>query len=222
MSGLWRESASLILVAKTTFGPFRIHADYNYKLLMLKRSSKTNFMPGTYVFPGGVIEKADGSKNWLNLFEKFGFKSHTFEKLNPKETRPPIFNNNDPNQIPKFLSLRISAIRETFEESGILLCRSYKVNYKERIARWATSIGGGEMKNWQAKVHANPEEFLKLCNEFEIYPDVWALKEWSNWLTPPKFEKRFDTIFFFAAFHQTPAVHAEKKEIQHFEVIFLF
>lgn len=138
---MWRESASLILVAKTTFGPFRIHSDYNYKLLMLKRSAKSGFMPGTYVFPGGKIEKADGSRNWLNLYESFGFQFDTFDKLIPKENRVSIINNDDSNELPKFLSLRISAIRETFEESGILICRSYKINYKERIARWASYIG---------------------------------------------------------------------------------
>lgn len=74
------------------------------------------------------------------------------------------------------------------------------------------------MKQWQQKVHENPEEFYKLCKEYEIYPDVWALKEWSNWKTPPIFNKRFNTIFFFAAFHQTPAARADKSEVEHLEV----
>lgn len=138
---MWRESASLILAAKTTFGPFRIYGDYNYKLLLLKRSEKSGFMPGAYAFPGGKIDQADSSRNWLNLYESYGFNYDTFDKLNTIENKISIYNNDQTNELPKFLSLRISAIRETFEESGILICRSYKINYKERNARWASYVG---------------------------------------------------------------------------------
>lgn len=211
----WRESSSLILVAKTAFAPNA--TDFNYKLLALKRSSTSAFMPNTYVFPGGNLSSADKSREWLELYAKFGFNSNTFDKLNHKENRTLIFKNESEDVLPKFLSLRIGAIRETFEECGILICRSYKINYKERIARWASFIDGPEIKKWQDKVHDDPQQFLELCHKFEVYPDVWALKEWSNWATPASMTKRFDTVFFLASFLQTPAVHAEKQEVQHLE-----
>ncbi|GJQ72634.1 hypothetical protein Trydic_g17534 [Trypoxylus dichotomus] len=138
---IWREASSIILVAKTAFAPTIRHGDFNYKLLTLKRSSKSGYMPGSYVFPGGILSPADASRDWLTLYESFGFKSESFDKLNPKENRPKLYQNQNFDVLPKYLSLRISAIRETFEESGILICRSYKVNYRERVARWASSIG---------------------------------------------------------------------------------
>ncbi|XP_022915438.1 acyl-coenzyme A diphosphatase NUDT19-like [Onthophagus taurus] len=213
----WRDSASIILVAKTAFAPAKKQSDFNYKLLSIKRSSRSGFMPGTYVFPGGAICKADVSRDWLKLYEDFGFKYDSFDKLNPKDNRPKLFKDTNDVDLPKFLSLRIGAIRETFEECGILICRSYKINYKERIARWGSFIDLPEIKKWQLKVHDDPEKFIEMCRKFEIYPDVWSLKEWANWVTPPSLPIRFDVAFFLTAFQQTPAAYAEEMEVSHLE-----
>lgn len=143
----WRESSSLLLIAKTNFVPpvSGTATDFNYKLLSIKRSTKSKFMPDTHVFPGGNISSADKSTDWLQLYEKFGFQRDAFARLDYKVNRPPILQDYDSEnakeQLPQFLSLRIGAIRETFEECGILICRSYKINYKERMARWASFIG---------------------------------------------------------------------------------
>jgi len=137
----WRISSSILLVAKTAFVPCVSNNSFNYKLLSIKRSVKSKFMPGISAFPGGSLSKADCSKDWMSLYKSFGFNSSAFDKLNLTENRPKIFDQGDSDEIPTFLSLRIAAIRETFEECGILICRSFRKNYKERFARWATFIG---------------------------------------------------------------------------------
>lgn len=76
-----------------------------------------------------------------------------------------------------------------------------------------------ELIKWQDKIHEDPEKFIELCRKYEIYPDVWALKEWSNWVTPASVPIRFDTAFFLTSFQQQPSVRAEKHEVQHIEVI---
>lgn len=215
---VWREASTIILVAKTAFAPTIKHGDFNYKLLTLKRSSKSGYMPGSYVFPGGILCPADASRDWLNLYESFGFDFNSFDRLNPRGNRPKLYQNQNFGELPKYLSLRITAIRETFEASGILICRSYKINYKERIARWASSIEGPELSKWQRKINGNPGNFIELCRKYEIYPDVWALKEWSNWVTPASLPLKFDTAYFLTAFQQQPSVHAEKHQVQHLEV----
>lgn len=219
----WRESASVILVAKTAFGPTGVHKgngngqDCNYKLLTIKRAAKSSFMPGTYVFPGGALEAADATRDWLKLYERFGFPGQSFAQLDRKGNNVALFKTPDLDQIPRYLSLRIGAIRETFEECGILICRSHHLKYHERPARWAAFIGGPEIRKWQDRVHDDPCQFIEMCNTFEVYPDVWALKEWSNWATPTPSPVLFDTVFFLAAFHQLPLTQAEKKEVQHLE-----
>ncbi|GJQ88616.1 hypothetical protein Trydic_g18390, partial [Trypoxylus dichotomus] len=79
---------------------------------------------------------------------------------------------------------------------------------------------GPELSKWQKKIHGNPENFIELCRKYEIYPDVWALKEWSNWVTPASLPLKFDTAFFLTVFQQQPPVHAKKHEVQHLEWAF--
>lgn len=89
------------------------------------------------------------------------------------------------------LSLRITAIRETFEELGVIFCRSRK--------SLASTDGNGyghfredfDRKHWQSLIHNDASKFLSLCEELDIVPDVWSLYEWSNWFTPSTFKKRF-------------------------------
>lgn len=76
------------------------------------------------MFPGGMIEPADSDLKWQQLFGKFGFNKNSFDSLKANANiRPPIFQRTSENELPREVSLRISAIRETFEESGILLCK---------------------------------------------------------------------------------------------------
>lgn len=61
-----------------------------------------------------------------------------------------------------------------------------------------------QLEEWQRRVRQDPMEFLTLCKELLIRPDLNALVEWSNWLTPNSFGyKRFDTIFYMVAVSQT-------------------
>ena len=61
----------------------------------------------------------------------------------------------------------------------------------------------------------DPNEFLNMCKHFEIFPDVWALKNWSHWMTPASNKThRFSAVFFIATTHQMPNVHGDDKEIQ--------
>lgn len=116
----WRESASLIVAAKTAAGNPR---GCNYKIICLKRSSKSGFMPNNYVFPGGNLSKSDSDPKWMELFQKAGYGQNELINLKPTDNVPLIFNNHVSSGLPKYISLRICAIREAFEECGILICK---------------------------------------------------------------------------------------------------
>lgn len=72
------------------------------------------------------MHPADADLKWHNLFSTFGYDSNSFDALNPNTSiRPQIFKTR-PNELPREISLRITAIREAFEECGILICKNWR------------------------------------------------------------------------------------------------
>ncbi|KAF7991710.1 hypothetical protein HCN44_010511 [Aphidius gifuensis] len=218
----WREAASIILCARSgkKINKKLSSTIYDYKLLSLKRHKNSSFMPEHYVFPGGVIEQSDADLKWSSLYSKFGFDSNSFTSLLPKtNTRPYIFNKSRSNELPREISLRITAIRETFEECGILICKKLIKNNNTHLSLWAEhenfDCQSDVMINWQKKVHEDSNEFYRMCDKFQCYPDIWALHEWSNWLTPTIFRnKRFDTAFFMTFMEAQPVAHFDPAEME--------
>ncbi|XP_013410454.1 nucleoside diphosphate-linked moiety X motif 19 [Lingula anatina] len=233
MSSPWKEAATLVLAAKApnasrpgTLIPF------DYKLLMLKRSSRSGFMPSANVFPGGVLDPADESSEWVKLFESAGVGVEELKKFSDIPGPRPLAFRTRPRQkvsgsevaLPREVAFRICAIRETYEESGILLGRRFirqshgpksEVTnsgkfYKNSGLKIADHCGldWSVLAQWQSKVDSNANTFLTMCQEFSIVPDVWALREWFNWLTPTAGVKpgkgadhklaprRYDALFF--------------------------
>ena len=100
-----------------------------FDVLMMKRSGKSKFMPDLHVFPGGVAEDSDFSGRWLGVFKRLGSDmqkslfSHMSEKC--EEASPMITRHREPefSTLPADVAFRICAIREAFEEAGVLLAR---------------------------------------------------------------------------------------------------
>ncbi|XP_055389833.1 acyl-coenzyme A diphosphatase NUDT19-like isoform X2 [Condylostylus longicornis] len=172
-------------------------------------------MSGSACFPGGAIDKNDESKKWINHFNKYGISENQLQQnFKNKGNRPPIFKNNF-NAIDREISLRINAIRETFEEVGVLLCR------KKSELDFSKSNGFGNFHEnfdrikWQEVVHNDASRFLELCETLDVVPDVWNLSEWSDWLTPASFSaRRFETAFFIVMLNTFPNVHGEPHEVK--------
>nr|XP_022338054.1 nucleoside diphosphate-linked moiety X motif 19-like isoform X2 [Crassostrea virginica] len=245
----WREAATLILVAKSdklvpnaTSGGGALHLEgvnaelsqYNYKMLMLKRSTKSKFMPNMYVFPGGIAEDADFSAEWLDLYRKFGESEsgELLRQLTAVGPGPPMFSRTrspEFEQIPSELAFRICAIRETFEESGVLIARSIEdksgLNQdfpKKPICGKCLPLKTSVTEEWRARVDKNPDEFINMCRTLEVIPDVWTLSEWANWLTPLTLSnkaapRRYDTAFFICVVDHIPDAMQDNNETVHLQ-----
>lgn len=239
MSRFWKEASSVIIAARISFpqctvsypvgtvnkpnknavsaqkiGSERLCSP-NFKVLALRRSSKNSFFPDTYVFPGGSTDAADSSQEWLDLYDQYGLGKCVFEiatSLPRQYSKINIFEGQREDEILKSISLRITGIRETFEESGVLLCKSKRA-HTSQPSRWGSYLTGHEIKNWQRKVQEDANEFINLCRHFECYPDIWSLQEWSNWLTPSDYTRRFNTIFFLTTLDQMPTAASSSSEI---------
>jgi 8-oxo-dGTP pyrophosphatase MutT (NUDIX family) len=88
---------------------------------------------------------------------------------------------------------RVTAIRECFEECGVLLATSHSVGAPE-----APRIDTRELTRWRSKLMTRAATFASFCREFELKPRHDALVYHSRWITPPPGPKRFDTRFFLA------------------------
>ena len=98
-----RDAATLILVRRD---------QAQTRVLMGKRSSRHDFMPDKYVFPGGRVDPQDG-------------RAASFDELRREEEARLKY---QARRLPRAFAL--TAIRETFEETGLLLGRQAELTTK--------------------------------------------------------------------------------------------
>jgi 8-oxo-dGTP pyrophosphatase MutT (NUDIX family) len=145
-----KDAATLIILDRRKGEP---------RVLMGRRHSGHRFMPGKFVFPGGRAEPGD------HRASAFGaLSSRAVEALMARTLRPSPAHGR---------ALALAAIRETFEETGLLL----------------------GTKEYGAPDQAPPGPW-EAFRERGVLPDLEALQLVARAITPPKRPKRFDTRFF--------------------------
>jgi 8-oxo-dGTP pyrophosphatase MutT (NUDIX family) len=145
------------------------------QIYLLKRSAKSGFMAGNYVFPGGMLDPEDRD---INLFE-----SHSDLDLSTIATRL-----GGDLSAEKALAFCVAAIRETLEEAGVFLAH-HKESLDEKMEQVGSlRLASNLAKDWFAKLVAGTGWRLTLT----------ALSRWSHWITPELMKPRFDTRFFLA------------------------
>jgi 8-oxo-dGTP pyrophosphatase MutT (NUDIX family) len=141
------------------------------EFFMMVRHYEIDFNSGALVFPGGSVDTGD-----QQIIEN-----------------PELYGGADGLDA-SALSFRIAAIRETFEESGILLARAQ--GSKTLIdAKRAAEI---EAVHRSALCEGNTT-FLKVLTDSGILLALDELVPYAHWITPEGVPKRFDTWFFLAA-----------------------
>lgn len=156
-----RPSASvLIIVPKEN----PIPGDADYDILMLKRNAKGSFVNGL-VFPGGNVDKIDSSPKWRELI---GDHAEQYRHSN--------------TSLPS-LEHAICAVRETFEECGLL------------ITDPPIALKDEQRLPLRKKVHDDASHFLEYLST-RSPPACGHLIPFSRWITPANSAKRFDTFFF--------------------------
>ncbi len=147
------------------------------EVLMLQRHARSEFLPDTYVFPGGRVEEAD-----FELADRVGSLSgaSAAERLGGGRT---------PREALAFV---VAAIRETFEESGILLARR-RGEHALVDAATADSLAHHRLGMQEG---ATSFREIVLAGDLELAGD--GLAAHAHWITPEMVPQRFDTLFFTA------------------------
>jgi 8-oxo-dGTP pyrophosphatase MutT (NUDIX family) len=178
-----RDAATVMLLRAAADGP---------EVYMMRRQASMAFAPGAYVFPGGSVDARDADEEvawtgpdaaeWGRIFDA-----------------PPALAR----------ALVCAAVRETFEESGVLLAGESA----DSVVADTTS------DDWEADRHALLDRSVSLAEllarrNLVLRADL--LRPWSRWITPVIEPRRFDTRFFAAALpagQRTRDVGGEASEV---------
>lgn len=147
-----RDSSTLIIVDTTSGEP---------RILMGKRRLDQVFMPGKYVFPGGRVDAAD-----RNI--------EAIDELHESDAAKLLLDMRDTPSPARARAIAMASIRETFEETGILVGAAGKPQRPVESEAWKGFYEQGFM------------------------PKLSQLRFFARAITPPGRPRRYDSRFFYA------------------------
>lgn len=160
-----RSSSAVMLLRDSASGP---------EVFMVRRVIQSDFMPDVYVFPGGSVQPDDLAA----------------------EQTPGICRDAQPGKVDPAgrtalgVGVRAAAIRELFEEAGVLLA-----DQGERTL----AINEGNMARFAAYRQAFNERrgsLVEMAKSERLELTTDRLNYFAHWITPEGMPKRFDTHFF--------------------------
>jgi 8-oxo-dGTP pyrophosphatase MutT (NUDIX family) len=176
--------ASTVVLLREDGGQFQVY--------LLKRSSRSWFFPANYVFPGGAVDSDDrAAQFWLNHIdlglEEIGRGSGG--SIAAEEA----------------VGYGVAAIRETFEEAGVLLGRKRNGTRPDNGPVCEERLAGRLAKGWLKEWVALKGWILSFSR----------LVRWTHWITPEAFRPRFDTRFFLALMPENQECSPDTRETTH-------
>ena len=153
-------------------------SEHDIEVFMMQRTTTAAFASGMYVFPGGRVDDVDGASELDDLCEG----------LTDAEA-------SDLLRVPSGgLAYWVAAIRESFEEAGVLLARDehgdfVRLNDPDSQQRFAAA---------RHAVHDGALSLAEFCRREGLRLAVDTISYVSHWVTPVGEKRRFDTRFFVA------------------------
>jgi 8-oxo-dGTP pyrophosphatase MutT (NUDIX family) len=149
------------------------------EVLMVRRNLNSDFVGGAFVFPGGSVDPLDGgAEAEAACRDRSDAEASTLLGIHSGG-----------------LAYWVAALRETFEEAGLLLAERpdgppLLAGEPEEEARFVAE---------RAAVNAGTRRFLDLCRDERLLLRVGDVHYFAHWIAPRGAPKRFDTRFFVAA-----------------------
>jgi 8-oxo-dGTP pyrophosphatase MutT (NUDIX family) len=156
------------------------------EVLLLKRHRLSEVLGGAHVFPGGKVDPQDGK---FETTARLDVPAHALHfKLGEPQLRQQ-----------EAAALHVAALRETFEETGVLYAHGADAALAARCRRL---LSGGLA-------------FDEVLARMSLRLAASSLQPWSRWITPPVgavVHRRFDTRFFLARMPACQAVSPDNHE----------
>jgi glyoxylase-like metal-dependent hydrolase (beta-lactamase superfamily II)/8-oxo-dGTP pyrophosphatase MutT (NUDIX family) len=161
-----RPAATVLLLRDGSLGP---------EAFLLQRTKRAAFLAGAHVFPGGALDKADQDPRVLRRVAGLN-DADASERLGLPSGG---------------LAYWVAAVRECFEEAGILLAEDEdgRALDAERAARLA---------QYRGMLHAGKLAFAEFLERERLLLRARDLAYFGHWITAPGRARRFDTRFFLA------------------------
>jgi len=158
------------------------------EVLLMRRNSSDRFLPGYHVFPGGAVEEHDSPRC-------YGLAGKTDDEYAGDAGTPDI------------LSHKICAVRETFEESGILFAR------RDGSSTDVPEHGNETLASYRKQVISGEIKLHQIMMKEKIRPSLEKLHYLSRWITPPLSPIRYDTMFFIASLPKNQSISHDGDEL---------
>jgi 8-oxo-dGTP pyrophosphatase MutT (NUDIX family) len=193
-----RPAATVVILREGLEGP---------EVLLLKRSSLVGFVPGAFVFPGGRVDPADAGEGLLGRAEGLETEGAS-DRLGLSEAddhaeERAVFPDGRPVPAAAYYA---AAVREAFEETGILLGQGPA----------GTSPPGAEspaVRAARAAMESGSIDFAHVVEELQCTLDLRRMEYVAHWVTPLVEPRRYDTRFFAAVVPPASRVVVDDGEI---------
>jgi 8-oxo-dGTP pyrophosphatase MutT (NUDIX family) len=164
-----RDAATVILLRQA----LPVDEGGGVEAFLLRRTAELEFAPGAYVFPGGSVDRSDADPG-------LGWAGPDPAEFAALLDVPPD----------RARALVCAAVRETFEESGVLLAGASHDDLVSDIAALAAD---------RHALLAGTASLAEVLSRRGLVLRTDLLTPWARWITPEASPRRFDTWFFAAA-----------------------
>lgn len=163
--------------------------DGSVEVFMVRRHVKSDFAPDVFVFPGGSVTDADREA------ELIPGVCVPLDALSPETALG--------------TGVRAAAIRELFEEAGVLLAlHEGQPVHSDAADRQRLAAHRAQLQSASLTIAE-----LTAAEDLVLMTDV--LTHCAHWITPEPFPKRFDTHFFIALHPQGQEASHDNRETVH-------
>lgn len=160
------------------------------EVLLTRRPSSMAFAPDMHVFPGGRVDDADASPAWLRR-----------SAMSAADAAEALGGDLAPTSA---LAAFVAAIRELFEEAGILLAE---------VGRQGSPVPTRALSEARSAIVGGEAGFEAIAAELDLRLRTDLLIPLSRWVTPPTLPRRFDARFFAASLPPGARVSFEGDEV---------
>ena len=182
-----KKAATVILLRNKEPGGFDV--------FLLKRHEKNSFMAGNFVYPGGRVDRNDGSSEIYSLC-----KGITFD-----ETQKILGGTFSPE---KSFAHWVAAIRELFEEAGVLLAYDQKGNLFQVRNREERE----KLLHYRKLLQEDKTNICEIAQKEDLLFALDQLHYYAHWITPEAQSQRFDTHFFLTRYPSGQEASHDQKE----------